>query len=65
MKRLGYLRLDKTVEIIGLDIAELGGMSEEIYKKITLEFNGIMKSPINSRVQDTSRSDLLLNTSDL
>ena len=38
MKRFGFLRLDKAVEIIGLDIAELGGVSNEVYEKIKLEF---------------------------
>jgi ammonia channel protein AmtB len=31
MKKLGLLRISKEMEIIGLDIAELGGMTDEIY----------------------------------
>ena len=27
MKRLGFLRVDKAIEIIGLDIAEAGGLT--------------------------------------
>jgi Amt family ammonium transporter len=34
MNRLGFLRVDKAIEIIGLDIAEMGGLSEEIYDRI-------------------------------
>ena len=31
LKRFGLLRIEKEIEIIGLDIAELGGMTDEIY----------------------------------
>ena len=34
IKKIGFFRIDKTIEIIGLDIAEMGGMSEELYEKI-------------------------------
>ena len=34
LKRTGLLRIDKAVEIIGLDIAEMGGVSDEVYNKI-------------------------------
>jgi ammonium transporter, Amt family len=37
MKKLGYLRIDRTIEIIGMDIAELGGLSEELYEKMRKE----------------------------
>jgi ammonia channel protein AmtB len=31
MKKLGLLRIEKEIEIIGLDIAELGGMTDDVY----------------------------------
>lgn len=31
MKKLGMLRIEKEMEIVGLDICELGGMTDEIY----------------------------------
>ena len=31
MKKLGLLRIKKEIEIVGLDIAELGGLTEEVY----------------------------------
>ena len=31
MKKIGILRIDKTIEIVGLDIAELGGFTEDDY----------------------------------
>ena len=34
LKRLGLFRVDKAIELIGLDIAEMGGLSEEIYEKV-------------------------------
>jgi len=42
LKRLGLFRVDKAIELIGLDIAEMGGLSEDVYEKIRKEFgNGI------------------------
>lgn len=40
MKRLGFLRIDKTIEIIGMDIAEMGGLSEELYEKLRKDHGG-------------------------
>lgn len=34
MKYLNKFRIDKSIEIIGLDIAEMGGLSEEFFDKI-------------------------------
>ena len=34
MKRLGKFRIDKSIEIVGLDIAEMGGLSNELFEKI-------------------------------
>lgn len=46
MKRLGLFRIDKAIEIIGLDIAEMGGVGEDIYEKMRREFGGsIHNSP--------------------
>lgn len=32
--RIGIFRVDKEVEIVGLDIAEMGGVDEEVYERI-------------------------------
>jgi ammonia channel protein AmtB len=40
MKKLGFFRVDTAIEIIGLDIAEMGGVSEEIYEKIRKDYFG-------------------------
>jgi hypothetical protein len=31
MKKLGKLRIAKEIEIIGLDVAELGGLTDDVY----------------------------------
>jgi len=42
LKRLGLLRVDKAIELIGLDIAEMGGLSEDVYEKVRRDFgNGV------------------------
>ena len=38
MKKLGLLRIKKEIEIIGLDIAELGGLTDEVYQKIKIDY---------------------------
>jgi hypothetical protein len=38
MKRLKLLRIGKEIEIIGLDVAELGGLSDDVYQKIKIEY---------------------------
>ena len=38
MKKLNLLRIEKEIEIIGLDIAELGGMTDEVYQRIKIEY---------------------------
>ena len=32
--KLGHFRIDKSVEVIGLDIAEMGGLSSNLFDKI-------------------------------
>jgi hypothetical protein len=61
MHRMGKLRLDKSIEIVGLDIAELGGVSEEVYNKIKLEFGRGINSPkINGTgILEYSNTDLM------
>lgn len=55
MKRLGLFRIDKAIEIIGLDIAEMGGVGEDIYEKMRREFGGsIHNSPRHSPRQFAS-----------
>lgn len=38
MKKLDLLRIPKEIEIIGLDVAELGGLSDDVYQKIKVEY---------------------------
>lgn len=46
MKKLNLLRISKEVEIVGLDISEMGGVSLEVYNKLKRDFN--IPSPANS-----------------
>ena len=62
MKRLGLLRIDKAIEIIGLDIAEMGGVSEEIYEKMRREFGGSIYSPRNQSAMSPSLLNLNKST---
>lgn len=48
MKRLKLLRVDKAIELIGLDIAEMGGLSDEVYEKILRDYGGGVMSPKTS-----------------
>lgn len=45
----GIFRIDKSIEIIGLDIAEMGGLSNEMFDKILKDNvsrkNSFMSSP--------------------
>ena len=43
MKKFNLFRVPKEVEIIGLDISELGGVNEDVYRKLKREFG--IKSP--------------------
>lgn len=45
MKRFNKLRLSKAIEIVGLDIAEMGGLSEGHYKQLEIAFGHHMKNP--------------------
>lgn len=38
MKRFDLLRVPKEIEVVGLDISELGGVSEEVYSKLRKDF---------------------------
>lgn len=55
MKRLGYLRIDRTIEMIGLDIAEMGGLSNELYEKLRQDFPG---SSINVKNTTYDKSEI-------
>ena len=37
LNRLHLFRVDKAIELLGLDIAEMGALSEEVYKHIRLD----------------------------
>ena len=46
LNRLGLFRVDKAIELIGLDIAEMGGLSEDVYERIRKDFlAGSISSP--------------------
>jgi hypothetical protein len=34
LMRIGIFRVDKEIEIVGLDIAEMGGVDEDTYERI-------------------------------
>ena len=38
MKKFNLLRVPKEIEVVGLDIAELGGVSEDVYAKLRKDF---------------------------
>jgi hypothetical protein len=61
MKRLGLFRIDKAIEIIGLDIAEMGGVGEEIYEKMRRDFGSSIASPRSmTRVKENINSNTYL-----
>lgn len=49
MKRLNLLRVPKEIEVVGLDISELGGVSEDVYAKLRKDFGFL--TPQASAVQ--------------
>lgn len=38
MRKFNLLRVTKEIEIIGMDISELGGVSEDVYAKLRKDF---------------------------
>lgn len=38
MKKFDLLRVPKEIEVIGLDISELGGIPDEVYQKLKKDF---------------------------
>lgn len=65
LKRLGLFRVDKAIELIGLDIAEMGGLSEEVYEKIRKEFgNGVtpMQTPLMTMQRGLNNTQSITNT---
>jgi hypothetical protein len=49
MKRLGLFRVDKAIELIGLDIAEMGGLSDDVYERIRKDFGGNLSPTMSPR----------------
>jgi ammonia channel protein AmtB len=39
LNKLGLFRVPKEIEIIGLDISEMGGVNEELYSKLRKDFS--------------------------
>jgi hypothetical protein len=52
LNRFGLFRVPKEIEIMGLDIAEMGGVSENVYSKLRKEFGA--GSPLNSALLSTN-----------
>jgi hypothetical protein len=48
LMRLKLFRVDSAIELIGLDIAEMGGLSEEVYEKVRQNFTSNQLSPKSS-----------------
>jgi len=46
LNRFNLFRVPKEIEIMGLDIAEMGGVNEDIYSKLRTEF-GVMSPSIS------------------
>lgn len=44
MKRFDLLRVPKEIEIIGMDVSELGAMSEDMYAKLRKDFGFLTPS---------------------
>jgi ammonia channel protein AmtB len=56
LKKLDLFRIEKSIEIIGLDIAEMGGVPEELYEKMRRDFGGSVNvSPAGSFNQPRDR----------
>jgi hypothetical protein len=67
MKKFDLLRVPKEIEIIGMDISELGGVNEEVYSKLRKDFslftpfgspNHSTYVPSGSRVIDKTRNSV-------
>lgn len=50
MKKLNLLRVPREIEVVGLDISELGGVSEDVYARLRKDFGFLTPtgSPVNS-----------------
>ncbi len=44
MKRFDLLRVPKEIEIIGMDVSELGALSEDMYAKLRKDFGFLTPS---------------------
>ncbi len=44
LNRFDLFRVPKEIEIMGLDIAEMGGVNEEIYSKLRTDFGATSAS---------------------
>lgn len=64
MKKLHLLRVDKSVEMMGLDIAEMGGVPEEMYEKMRKDFGGSNYSPSHSFNKESQNLQSLYKTVD-
>jgi len=53
INRLHLFRVDKAIELIGLDVAEMGGLSEEVYDRIRQDF-AVSQSPLVNRTKSAA-----------
>jgi hypothetical protein len=60
LNRYGLFRVPKEIEIIGLDISELGGVNEDVYSKLRKDFSLLTptQSPKYSQVMRRTFEDL-------
>ena len=55
LKRLDLFRVDTAIELIGLDIAEMGCLGEQVYEQIRRDF-GNVKSPLQMSLASRKQS---------
>ena len=61
LNRFGLFRVPKEIEIMGLDIAEMGGVNEDVYSKLRTDFGVVSPtlSPQHSQLQPQRTQRLL------
>ena len=64
LNRFGLFRVPKEIEIMGLDIAEMGGVNETVYSKLRTDFGVLSPStltPQYSQLQTQQRTQRLIS----
>ena len=63
MRRLGKFRIDRSIEIIGLDIAEMGGLSADLFDRIIKDRNFSMSMGSPSAIRSSLEKIKVVNDS--